>query len=203
MAMTEHDDTPVRQSAEELIDGHSVDELDDYLSAGRKPYNPSIENSASCLLYLSALARLRNRSWRALTREAAGEPDRDELWITSLLDTIKNEVRAGRDIPIRHPDPTIRLTVTEAAVQGLIRDVADSLDGIILGRTVLVGDVTLPGEPVEVRMTVAAEYGHNLVSVTERLRHEVARALAEHTELMIVTIGITVEDVYRAREDRP
>ncbi|TQL55990.1 Asp23/Gls24 family envelope stress response protein [Subtercola boreus] len=199
--MTDHGDTPLPHDADELIDGHTVDELDAYLTAGRTPYDPSIENSASCLLYLSALERLRNRSWQALTREAADGHDRDELWITGLLDTIKDEVRAGRDIPLRHPDPTIRLTVTEAAVQGLIRDVADSLDGVILGRIVLVGDVTLPDEPVEVRMTVAAEYGRDLVALAERLRLAVARALDEHTELVIVSIAVTVEDVYRGREE--
>ena len=202
--MTDSQDPSALPPAEdETIDGHTASELDAYLAAGRTPYNASIENSADCILYLTALTRLKSRSWAALTREAEDEPGRDELWISGLLDTIRNEVRAGRDIPIRHPEPQIRLTLTEAAVHGLIRASADSLDGLILGRTVLDGEISTPGAPVTVALTVAAQYGLSLAASAEALRRSVAEALAEHTELNVTAISVTIEDVYLPTEAQP
>ncbi|PPF76797.1 Asp23/Gls24 family protein [Subtercola sp. Z020] len=203
MAMTDprdHAAPPGDAAPVEMIDGHSVDELDAYLAAGRTPYDPAIENSAACLLYLSALARLRERSWDALTHEAENTPDRDELWITGLLDTIRDEVRAGRDIPLHHPDPAIRLTLTEAAVHGLIRAAADALDGVLLSRTVLDGDITQPGAPISLTLTAAIEYGFTVVDRAELLRATVQSALTQHTELAVTSVDVIIEDVYLGRD---
>ncbi|MCS5720649.1 hypothetical protein N1028_03855 [Herbiconiux sp. CPCC 203407] len=182
------------------LDGHTLEELSDYLESGRTPRDPGIENSAACRLALEGLARLRALSLDALQREADRDPTRDDGWIAGLLDIIKDEIRPGRDIPISDPDAMTSLSVTEAAVRGLVRAAADALPSVIIGRTEIEGDVSTPGAPVRVRITAAAEYGHALPPLVEELRRVVAEALAEHTELVIDQIDVTIDDVYRRAE---
>ena len=109
------------------LDGHTMDELSEYLDRDRTPYDPSIENSAACRLALAGMTRLQELSWNAMTKQSLLDPHRDDAWITGLLDTIKSEVKAGRDVPISHPDPTLRLALTEAAVRGMIRRAGERL----------------------------------------------------------------------------
>ncbi|NQX13874.1 hypothetical protein HQQ80_19780 [Microbacteriaceae bacterium VKM Ac-2855] len=184
----------------ERIDGHTLDELADYLDAGRSPADPSIESSAECRLYLDALARLRNRSWDALREEAGSRQGRDDTWINGLLRSIRDEIRTGRDIPIDDPDPSIRLSISEAAVHGLIRATADTVEGIILARTQLEGDVSTRGAAITVAITAAVEYGRDLQRTADALRERVRTVLAEHTELTVALITVTIDDLYVTQE---
>ena len=104
------DDAPV---PEDDLDGHTMEELGAYLDRGRTPRDPAIEASPACRLALSGMQRLRELSWDAMQHRADAEPDRDSVWISGLLETIRSEVRAGRDVPVAHPDPLLRLTITE------------------------------------------------------------------------------------------
>jgi hypothetical protein len=192
MAMT----PDVNAVPDDGLDGHTMEELGDYLDRNRTPYDASIENSAACRLALANMARVQELSWRALQRESQLEPERDDAWISGLLETIKAEVKSGRDIPIGHPDPTLRLALTEAAVRGMIRRAGDTMGGIVMGRCVLEGDVTTPGEPIRIDVTASAEYGLSLETVAARLRARIGAALAEHTELEIAGIDVTIDDVY-------
>ncbi|QHC68240.1 Asp23/Gls24 family envelope stress response protein [Rathayibacter oskolensis] len=214
MAMTPDDDalpegpdvTPEAAAPAEPaddFDGHTLDELSDYLDRGRQPYDPSIEGSAACRLALANLTRLNELSARALRRESEREPDRDEVWIAGLLDAIRAEVRSGRDVPVRHPDPTLRLALTEAAVRGMIRRAGDTMGGVIMGRCTLDGDVTTPGAVIRVDVTFALEFGLTVAEVGDRLRERIRYALERHTELVVGAIDVTVDDVYPRREDRP
>lgn len=101
---------------EDDLDGHTMEELAEYLDRGRSPRDPSIERSASCRLALSNVERLRELSLGALQHRADAEPDRETDWVDRLLATIRSEVRLGRDVPVPHPDPRLRLAMTEAAV---------------------------------------------------------------------------------------
>lgn len=188
--------------AEDDLDGHTMEELGDYLDRDRTPVDPSIENSAACRLALTNMTRLRELSWSALVRDAQRDPERDDAWITGLLDTIKAEVRSGRDIPISHPDATLRLALTEAAVRGMIRRAGDTLGGIIMRRCALDGDVTTPGEPIRVDVSASIEYGLSVEAVAEQLRERIRAALAEHTELAVVGIDVTIDDVYPRERGR-
>lgn len=200
--MTEDDDmTPDPDETEvETIDGHTLDRLADYLAAGREPADPTIESSAACRLYLAALTRLQEQSWAALTREAECEPDRDEVWIDGLLTSIRSEVRSGRDIPVSDPDSRSELSVTEGAVKGIIRGAVDAVGGVILGRCTLEGDVTEPGAPIAVDVTAAAAHDQDLRALADRLRDMVRSELERHTELVITSIDVTIDDVYVAGE---
>lgn len=184
------------------LDGYTMEELGDYLDRDRTPVDPAIENSASCRLALSGMTRLRELSQSALAREARAIPGRDETWISGLLDTIKSEITSGRDIPVSHPDPSLRLAVTEAAVRGMIRRAGDTMGGIIMGRCTLDGDVTTPGQPIRVDVTASIEFGLSVDSAAGQLRDRIRSALTRHTELVVDAIDVTIDDVYTTGETR-
>lgn len=185
------------------LDGHTMDELGDYLDRGRSPYDPSIESSAACRLALAGMTRLQELSRTAMRQQSLLDPHRDDAWITGLLDTIKAEVKAGRDVPISHPDPTLRLALTEAAVRGMIRRAGDTMGGIIMGRCTLDGDITTPGEAIRVEVTASLRYGLSADGAADRLRERIATALARHTELVVEAIDVTIDDVYDEEGSRP
>ncbi|NQX05244.1 Asp23/Gls24 family envelope stress response protein [Rathayibacter sp. VKM Ac-2856] len=192
---------PENSVPDDDLDGHTLEELSEYLDRGRTPVDPSIEGSAACRLALANLTRLTELSAGALRRRADEEPDRDEVWIAGLLDAIRSEVRSGRDVPIRHPDPTLRLALTEAAVRGMIRRAGDTMGGVIMGRCTLDGEVATPGAVIRIDVTFALEFGIPIATVADRLRERIRYALERHTELVVGAIDVTVDDVYPSRED--
>lgn len=192
MAMT-IDDAAV---PEDDLDGHTMEELGAYLDRGRVPRDASIEGSAACRLALSGMQRLRELSWDAMERRATDEPDRDSVWISGLLETIRAEVRSGRDVPVEHPDPRLRLTITEAAVRGLVRRVGDTMGGVVMGRCTLDGDVGEPGAPIRVEVTASIAYGLVAEDTADRLRARIEDALTRHTELVIDRIDVVFDDVH-------
>jgi len=180
----------------EDLDGHSIDELSDYLDAGRQPRNASIENSPGARIALDALARLRNESWAMLEVESLSDPTRDQTWIKNVLANISRESRAGRDIPVSHPDPAVRLKITEGSVRGFIRGVGDGIGGAIMGKVELDGDVTVPGEAIILNITASALYGENLRSLSQRIRENITAELLANTELNVVAVNVTIQDVH-------
>jgi uncharacterized alkaline shock family protein YloU len=183
----------------EFLDGHTIEELSDYLEAGRTPRDPGIENSPGCLIALDALGRLRSATWALLEAEAAEDRQRDETWIRNVMDNISREARAGRDIPIASVDPEVRLSITEGSVRGLIRAAGDGVGGAIIGRVRLDGDVTVPGEPIAIDVTASGVFGRNLLELAQEIRAVVGDALREHTELVVASIDVTIQDVHTRR----
>lgn len=186
--MSDHPDT---------LDGHTIDELGDYLDSGRTPRDESIENSPGCQLALESLARLRASTWAVLEAEAQSAPG-DDAWLGRVMAGIAREAHAGRDIPVGDPDPRVALAVTEGSVRGLVRAAGDGIGGALVGSCTLDGDVTAPGEPIDVRATVSVAYGENLPEVAERIRERIAETLRLHTELVVRSITVTVSDVHAA-----
>jgi hypothetical protein len=186
---------------DDMVDGIPVDRLVDYLDAGRTPRDPAIEGSAACRLYLQSLARVHELSRASLEDRATREPDRDGAWIDGLLDSIRREVVGGREIPVSHPDPAVRLSVTEAAARGLVRRAGDAQSGIVLGSTAFEGDLTTAGADVVVRVTAAARYGLDLGAVADELRTRITETLTRHTGLTVTRVDVLVDDVFVARED--
>jgi hypothetical protein len=187
---------------EDDLDGHTMDELAEYLDRGRTPRDPDIESSAACRLALSNMQRLRELSVGAMQRRADTDPDpdREDAWIDGLLATIRAEITSGRDVPVSHPDARLRLTLTEAAVRNLVRRAGDTTGGIVMGRCTLTGDVSTPGTPITVDLTAAIAYGQVAEETAVRLRRRVADVLTRHTELVIERIDVTFDDVYVPEE---
>jgi len=197
--MTDHSDGTVPETAD--LDGHSIEELSDYLDAGRRPRDESIESSAGCQIALASLERLRAAAWAMLEAEADVEPERDSAWIARLMGTISREARAGRDIPISSDDASA-LSVTEGSVRGLIRAAGDEVGGVLIASCSLDGDVTRPGEPITVDITASVAWGLSLPLLAAELRESITAALTRHTELVIERVNVTIRDIHSAsRED--
>jgi hypothetical protein len=204
--MTEQNDAarrlPLGVEPEDL-DGHTIDELSDYLDAGRRPLDPSIEGSAGCRLVLDALVRLRGLTPQLLKAETEAEGPAEEGWVQKILAGIALDARAGRRIPISAPAERADLGITEGAVRGLIRSAEASVPGVLVGRCRLEGDVTHRGAPIRIQIDVSVPYGPPILDVSARLRAEIAERLIAHTELNVTAIDITVHDIHRlpAAED--
>lgn len=200
MAMSDTTQPPIDTSVIDVLDptrldGHTVDELSDYLGAERLPSDPSIEASAGCQLALEALERLRYRTLQLLEQQAQGQPEPSTGWIRGIMDQIAIEAHAGRDIPILHAPAAGSLVLTEGAVRGMVRSAGDSVDEVIVGRCRLDGDVTVPGEPITVAVDITVRWGENLTRAADRARAAIYRRLLAHTELIIAAIDVTIQDV--------
>lgn len=177
------------------LDGHSVEELSDYLDQDRTPPDTSIENSAGCRIALAALTRLRDMSAEWIEAEAAREGSRDDGWVQQILAHIGHEAHAGRSIPLRHSSPDARLAITEGAVRGIVRAAGDRLGGIIIERVRLNGDVIIPGQPIEISIDATAFWGHSIPDAVEAVRDGILAALTTHTELTIARIDVAIHDI--------
>lgn len=176
--------------------GHTFEELSDYLDRDRTPADPSIDGSPDCQIALKGMRRLRHAHRALLEEDVRRDVERGDGWVSSILAHISLEARAGRDIPIEHPSPTARLVVTEGAVRGILRAAGDSLPDIIVGRCRLDGDVTVPGTPITVRIDASIREGENIPATAAALRSALYAALREHTDLNVVTVDITIRDLY-------
>jgi len=179
----------------EDLDGHTMDELGDYLDAGRTPADPSIDASPGCRIALDALERLRRLGPALLDQDTAAEPQADENWVRSIINGIARDARAGRRIPLSVAEPDDDLGITEGAVRGLIRSAGDAVPGVLIGRCRLDGDVTIPGAPIRIDVEASVPYGLPIVRLTQRLRTEIGDRLRTHAELNIAGIDIVVHDV--------
>lgn len=177
------------------LDGHTLDELTDYLEAGREPRDPSIEGSAGCQLALDALAHLRGLGGQLIDADTAAMPPVEESWVDRILGGIALDARAGRRIPFVGDDPSEEFAITEGAVRGLVRSAENAVPGILVGRSVLHGDVTEPGSPITVGIEVSALYGTPIPDAVERLRAEVRERVGRHTDLTLAAVDIAVRDI--------
>lgn len=199
--MTERSGLPLGLDPEDL-DGHTVEELTDYLDAGRIPPDPSIDDSPGCALALDALERLRALTPALVARDEAAEPAAEPGWVQSILSGIAMDARSGRRIPLVAPDENSDLAITEGAVRGLIRAAENVFPGILIGRCRLDGDLGSHDAEVGVHIDVSVPFGQPIVRLTDRLRAEIAARLRVHTRLRITGIDITVHDISRWEENR-
>lgn len=176
--------------------GRTIEELSAYLDRGRIPFDPRIETCPECLNAIEALERVGQLSRDMIADDAAHLPRPPESWFEGILSAIHSELRSGRSFPIHHPDPRVTITVTEGAVRSLVRATADALDGIYIGRTEIVGDAEIPGAPVHIDLTASVAWGRSIPDLTESLRELVYRVLADHTELNVTAVNVSVEELH-------
>lgn len=182
--------------------GRTVAELSEYVESGREPYDPHIETCPDCLNAIEALQRVGQLSRELVAEDAANLPAPSQSWFEGIFSAIHSELRSGRSIPITHPDPRVSITVAEGAVRALLRSAGDSLDGVFIGRTEIVGDAEVPGAPVEVRLTATIGWGRSIPDLTEALRRHVFDVLGRHTELNVTAVDVIVEDIHGYSPDK-
>ena len=133
--------------------------------------------------------------------DAAELPAPPESWFERIFTSIQEELRAGRSLPISHPDPRVQITVTEGAVRALLRDSGDAIDGVFISRTEIVGDAETLGAPVEINLTASVRFGTSIQHLTDEIREVAYAALAKHTDLNVVAVNISVEDIHTDIKD--
>jgi hypothetical protein len=176
--------------------GYTIDDLSDYLDRGRSPAILSIDTNAECQAMLASLTRVSGLSVALLEDDASKGPPLDEAWLSSLLGTIGRELRAGRDIPLSGADSATTLFVTEGAIRELVRAAGDSVDGVLVGRCELLGDVEDAAAEVVVHLTISVVLSAPIMELAQQVRERVHTQLLRHTQLRISLIDITVSDVH-------
>ncbi|MFG6446507.1 Asp23/Gls24 family envelope stress response protein [Microbacterium sp. P07] len=176
--------------------GKTVDDLSDYLAADRQPYDADIETCPECLNALDALERVSALSRSLIERDARELPPPPSTWFDRIMDVVRSEMRAGRSLPVQHPDPRVEVTITEGAVRALVRAVGDAIPGLYVGRVDIVGDAEVADAPVEVSLTATIAWDRSVVESAALLRSAVYEALAQHTDLNVAAVNVTVEDVH-------
>jgi uncharacterized alkaline shock family protein YloU len=176
--------------------GTTIDTLSDYLDRNRTPADAHIENCPECLNALEVLERVGRLSRDLIDAEVAELPDPPESWFERIFTSIQEELRAGRSFPVSHPDPRVQITVTEGAVRALLRDTGDSVDGVIISRTEIVGDAETLGAPVEINLTASVRFGTSIQQLSDELRAVAYAALATHTDLNVAAVNVTVANVH-------
>jgi len=193
--MTEPDRDRLDALEPDDLDGHTIDELADYLDRGMRPADPGIDDSPACQNALAAIVRLRQSSLGSLDAAAAAEAPADESWISGVLSNISLEARAGRDVPLRPAAPTERPVMTEGAIRSLVRGAGDTVPDAVVARCRLEGDVTVLGAPVRVVVEIAVRTGAAIPDVADRLRAVVAAELAAETDLVVEAVDVVVRDL--------
>ncbi|WP_285064025.1 Asp23/Gls24 family envelope stress response protein [Frigoribacterium sp. ME-P-080] len=191
-------------SPDELVDGIddgvSPERLVDYLDAGRQPYDPEIEESPEARAQLAALERLRAMGARLLESDAAASPAPDPSWISGVMDRVRLESRAGRQIPLASIDERSTLHITEGAVRSLIREAGDGVDGAMVISCTILGDVSVPGALVRVEVVVSGLFGEPLPALAEAVKSAVSSSLSRQTELTLESVDVVVDDVHLQSE---
>ena len=180
------------------LNGHTVEQLVDYVDAGLTPPDASIDNSAGCQIALAAIRRLRALTDVFLEDEARTLPPLDESWIAGILSQISVQAMAGRDIPLTPVGGPGEVVITEAAARAIVRAAGDNIDGLLIGRVRFSGDVTVPREDVTVSVDATILWGTNIPDATEQLRVDIIRELGKHTRLNVVAVDVAVHDIHQA-----
>ena len=167
------------------LDGHTIDELTDYLEAGCEPADPSIDDSPACRIALDALQRLRELAGEYL--DEASEPAGGRDWIGAVLAAIPLDARSGRRFPIPTDDLQVSAEITEGAIRGLVRSIGDDVPGLLVG-AVRLGS----GDPTSVSVDVALVHGAVLAESVELLRRALRVVLPDHVPFRLGPIDVAV-----------
>jgi hypothetical protein len=179
----------------EDLDGHTLDQLADYLERARTPTDRSIENSPACQIALAALERLHAFGTELLEADAVAAPPTADTWIADALSSISLDARAGRSIPLTHGAPGTDAHVTEGAIRGLIRATGDEVPGVLVGRVRLLGEVERERAEVGLELDVHVRFGVPIPAAMAVLRRRLLEVLPRHASFSITRIDIRVREL--------
>ncbi|MEB4614689.1 hypothetical protein, partial [Leucobacter sp. M11] len=178
--------------------GFTLDELAEYLDRGRTPRNPEIEANEECRSVLTSLARVRTLTGDALAAEATVHGHLDQPWVERVFSMIRADAREGRAIPVRHPHPAVRLSISERALRALIRACGDQVAGAVIGRVLFHGDIDVAGAPVAVEVRIALFMFTAVSAVAQPLRDRIGRVIRTHTDLALTEVNLVFTNVIPA-----
>lgn len=181
---------PLEDLSNWLDDEHSGNHDAKHQRAGQH-----IEQCPTCTQRLEALQRLETAT-RDLVEVDEKDQHADAGWLDALLKNLVLETKAGRAIPLTGEHPLDTLTVTEGAVLAAVRRAGESVDGVLVGKTRLVGEVEEPGAPVTVTVNASVRQQVIIPEVAGLLRERVLDELSRVSELNVVAVDLTVEDLH-------
>lgn len=194
-----------------------LEDLADLLHAGSPYREDHVRGCPECRARLAALRRLEALSAELVQEETRAAGAGDQSWLEDALATVTLEAGAGLS---DSPDSTLPGGVrqgaqrggvqrgdvpegggrfrTEGAILSLLRATGDSVDGTIIGKCRLHGELTTAQAPVRVEVSVTALWGYPLPGLAADLRATLSGALAAHTDLNVAGIDIVVTDLIGA-----
>ncbi|GAA3690023.1 hypothetical protein GCM10023081_29380 [Arthrobacter ginkgonis] len=181
------------------------EDLGDALVAGSPSPEDHVRGCPECRARLEALRRLEALSAELLQEDIRAAGAGDQSWLEDVLANLSLEPKAGRSVPragIR-PEGVHGNGVpedsgcfrTEGSIISLIRATGDSVDGTIIGKCRLHGELATAQAPVRVEVSVTALWGYPLPGLAADLRATLSGALAAHTDLNVAAIDILVTDL--------
>lgn len=181
---------PLEDLSNWLEDEHSSDTSAKHLNAGQH-----IEHCPTCTQRLEALQRLENATQDLIEADQKNQ-SADAGWLDNLLANLFLETRAGRALPVSSNHPLDTLMLSEGAVLAAVRRAGESVDGVLVGKVRLTGDVEVAGAPVTLTLNVSIRHHSVIPELAEQLRERVLAELARLSELNVVAVDISVEDIH-------
>lgn len=179
----------------ERFGGFTLDELAEYLERDRTPVQPEIESSDEARSALESLNRMRRLTGESLAAESRQHGHLDEPWVLRVLSFIRADAREGRSIPLAHPNPRVKLSVSERALRALIRACGDQIGGVAIGRVIFHGDVETLGAPVSVEVRVALFMFTAVHAVADLLRDHIGETIRRHARLNLTAVDLVFTNV--------
>lgn len=184
------------------LDGHTIEELAEYVDRGRTPLDPSIESSASCRHAVAALERLRTVSAGFLSDDTDADPVADDAWLSGVMAQISVDARAGADFTVLTTGAGDEVVMTEGALRALVRAAGDEQPGFLVGRVRFAGDLSAPDAELTVEVDVIVGYGVALRPAVELLRGAIVERLTTHTLFRRLRVDVIVRDLVLPRGGR-
>lgn len=139
--------------------------------------------------------RLRELGQQLLEHDERRSPDLAGV-IEAVTGQIRREARAGRDVPMAGSDEVDRLVVTEGALRGRLREVADDVPGVVVARCAVQGDLDDPGTSVGARLSISVAWPLRLSEVAGQVRGRVRAELGAQTGRPPGEVDIEVLDLH-------
>ncbi|WP_413317694.1 hypothetical protein AA0Z99_12075 [Agrococcus sp. 1P02AA] len=172
--------------------GRTLEELSAYFDAGRSPQIAAIEQDPECQAMLASMERM-SRLTRALAVDESHAVEAG--WVDRVLAVVRDEVRAGRDLPLETIDDRTETTVTEGALRELARRAGDEVDGVLVGSVDLRFDEQ---QALQVRVTIGVRFGAPMRERADEVRARIRTALAAHAPAPVQQLDVVIDDVFEA-----
>lgn len=156
-----------------------------------------------CAHCQNALASLRTiNDWGNALRQRVEQTPSDKSWASELMTRLSLPVKEGRRIAVEG-DRDADLGLTEAALRRLIRSRCSTANALILTTSVNLDDEAVARVSAELQLNcdIAVRYGCNIVEEANTVRRNMFAVLAENIGRKIVSIDISVVDIYEERHE--
>ena len=177
----------------------TMEEFDAHLPTGSPASEAHVPGCPECQARLAALGWLEALSAELFEEDVRAAGAGDQSWLEDVLANPSLESTAGRSMPPAGARPDDDRLRTESSIISLIRATGDAVDGTIIGKCRLYGELAAAQAPVRVEVSVTALWGYPLPGLAADLRATLSGALTTRTDLNVTGIDIIVTDLLDAQ----